>query len=137
MKILSIILALALSSCAVLRNENTAKYAGVIAQFATSYVLDKAVSDEDRAAKAEVIGKIAVALDKFNFSQKPSGSEVKDYILSKSPSGSHWVTLADKVSSFYSDKTANIKDEDVGAVKNVLDAVSAELLAATSTDNVK
>lgn len=129
--ILSLSLIGFLSSCAVLKKNES--YIAPVVTFAATQVLDRAVSEEDLEKKKEIMVKVADAVEKFEFESKPGADEVYSYVRGKLPSGAHWDNLTQRIVDFYSDRTMNIKDDDVKTVKDTLSRISAGLRMAVET----
>ncbi len=126
--ILILILAGALCSCAVLQRNISP-----VVSLAASEVLNRAVSESDLEKKKETILKVSEALNRFQFEAKPGYDDVYAYVRGKLPAGAHWDRLTERVTDFYSDSTANIEDNDVKAVKEILFRISKGLESAVET----
>lgn len=97
--------------------------------FATSVVFNAAVDAEDRAAKAEILSKIAEGIRVLPES-KPTREEISALIVSYTNGKSHWVALAEAVSNYYEKYTAKIDPEDFENVSVVLREIARGLEAA-------
>ncbi len=135
--IFALLCALPLNSCETARKvvhqiSDSYIYISPMVQLAGTVLLNEAVSDEDRVAKAEIMLKVADKLSSIPVNHKLSKEELQTILDKALPEKAHWKTLSEKVVKYYGQATANIADEDVIDVIAILAEVSDGLEKAVA-----
>lgn len=132
LKLLSLsLVAVLFSSCAAFRNvADQQLYIAPLVSVAANLVLNKAISPEDREAKAAEILKVAAYLDSVPITKKLTEEEFRKLLADVLPAKAHWAVLTDTVTKWYVKATKNLTDGDVTDIVAVFGQVSSGLEAA-------
>ena len=97
----------------------------------SSVIFEKAVSDEDRIEKAQIVFNLSERLKGITFDAKPTREDFEGFIVNSLPNKPHWVVLAATLGGYYEAATKGVSDDDVAKATKLINEIALGLSLST------
>ena len=97
----------------------------------SSVIFEKAVSDEDRVEKAQIVFDLSEKLKGITFDSKPTREDLEGFVVNVLPDKPHWAILAATLGSYYESASKGVSDQDVAKATKLINEIALGLNLAS------